>query len=85
MSLFVIHVFLNTSCLVYPASFTCFENFQWSIPINKVEQMKSWYSLWSKGGANPTFRVENPTIYLANFNWVPRWFSDYFFTKIRKI
>tara|TARA_B100000768_G_C11273361_1_gene374581 strand:- start:344 stop:2008 length:1665 start_codon:yes stop_codon:yes gene_type:complete len=82
VSLFVIHVFLNTSCLVYPASFTCFENFQWSIPINKVEQMKSWYSLWSKGGANPTFRVENPTIYLANFNWVPRWFSDYFFTKI---
>ena len=82
VSLFVAHVFLNTGCLVYPASFTCFENFQWSIPINQVEQMKSWYSLWSKSGANPTFRVEDPEIYLANFNWLPRWFSNYFFTKI---
>ena len=82
LSLFVMHVFLNTGCLVYPASFTCFEGFQWSIPINQVEQMKSWYSLWSKGGANPIFRVENPQIYLSNFNWLPRWFSTYFFTKV---
>ena len=82
VSLFIFHVFLNTGCLVYPASFTCFENLQWSIPINQVEQMKSWYSLWSKAGASPNFRVETPEIYLSNFNWLPRWFSTYFFTKI---
>ena len=82
LSLFIVHVFLNTGCLVYPASFTCFESFQWSIPINQVEQMKSWYSLWSKAGASPTFRVENPEIYLSNLNWLPRWFSTYFFTKV---
>ena len=44
--------------------------------------MKSWYSLWSKAGASPNFRVENPEMYLSNFNWLPRWFSTYFFTKI---
>jgi len=82
ISLFIFHVFLNTGCLVYPASFTCFENLQWSIPIDQVEQMKSWYSLWSKAGASPNFRVENPEMYLSNFNWLPRWFSTYFFTKI---
>ncbi len=82
ISLFIFHVFLNTGCLVYPASFTCFENLQWSIPINQVEQMKSWYSLWSKAGASPNFRIESPEIYLSNFNWLPRWFSTYFFTKI---
>ena len=82
ISLFIFHVFLNTGCLVYPASFTCFENLRWSIPIDQVEQMKSWYSLWSKAGANPNFRVDNAEIYLSNFNWLPRWFSTYFFTKI---
>ena len=81
-SLFIFHIFLNTGCLVYPASFTCFENLQWSIPIEQVEQMKSWYSLWSKAGASPNFRVENPEIYLSNFNWLSRWVSTYFFTKI---
>ena len=74
-------MFLNTGCLVYPASFTCFDNFQWAIPIEQVQQMKSWYSLWSKGGASPTFRIEDPELYLANFNWVFHWVKTYFFTK----
>ena len=81
LSLSVLHVFLNTGCLVYPASFTCFDNFQWAIPIEQVQQMKSWYSLWSKGGASPTFRIEDPELYLANFNWVFHWIKTYFFTK----
>ena len=82
LSLPVLHVFLNTGCLVYPASFTCFENFQWAIQIEKVEQMKSWYSLWSKAGASPTFRSENPELYLSNFNWITHWVKNYFFTKV---
>jgi len=81
LSLSVLHVFLNTGCLVYPASLTCFDNLQWAIPIEQVQQMKSWYSLWSKGGASPTFRIEDPELYLANFNWVFHWIKTYFFTK----
>ena len=44
--------------------------------------MKSWYSLWSKAGASPTFRIEDPELYLANFNWVYHWVKIYFFTKV---
>ena len=82
LALFVGHVYLNTGCLVYPATFTCFESLSWAIPLDQVEQMKSWYSLWSKAGAAPNFRVENPEFYLSNFNWLPNWISMYFISKV---
>ena len=82
LSLFILQVFLNTGCLVYPASFTCFDSLQWAIPVDQVKQMQSWYELWSKSGASPNFIVENPEIYLTNFNWLARWIDSYFFTKV---
>ncbi len=82
LTLVVGHVYLNTGCLVYPATFTCFESLSWAIPLDQVEQMKSWYSLWSKAGAAPNFRVENPEFYLSNFNWLPNWISMYFISKV---
>ena len=75
-------MFSNTGCLIYPASFTCFENFEWSISTKTVDHMKVWYELWSKAGANPNSRVADPALYIQNFNWVSRWFNDYFFTKV---
>ena len=60
--------FLNTGCLIYPVSFTCFENFSWSIPIDQVKAMNNWYEQWSKAGAGPNFEVENRDIYIQNFN-----------------
>ena len=30
--LFYLLYFSNTGCLIYPASFTCFDSFSWSIP-----------------------------------------------------
>ena len=80
--IFVLTVFLNTSCLVYPASFTCFDSLEWSIPIQQVEAMKDWYSLWSKAGANPNFRTADPELYLSNLNWFMNWLETYFFTKM---
>ena len=44
--------------------------------------MQEWYELWSKSGANPNFRVENTSQYIAGFNWVSRWFDQYFFNKV---
>ena len=82
ISIFVLSVFLNTGCLIYPASFTCFANLEWSIPIDQVDQMKDHYSLWSKAGINPNSRVVNPELYLNNFNWVINWVNIYFFTKV---
>jgi len=74
--------FLNTGCFIYPAAFTCFENLSWTINKEEVINMKSWYELWSKAGATPNYRAENPLIYIQNFNWVNNWFSNYFFNKV---
>jgi len=74
--------FINTGCLIYPVAFTCFENFSWSIPLDQVKAMNNWYEQWSKAGAGPNFRVENPEIYIQNFNWVGNWFEEYFFNKV---
>ena len=74
-------IFTSTGCIIYPASFTCFENFEWSVSVQQTDYMKSWYELWAKAGANPNYRIEDTELYLQNFNWVSNWFNDYFFTK----
>ena len=74
--------FANTGCLIYPVSFTCFEQFSWSISKLEVDEVTRWYELWSKGGANPNFRVENTEIYIQKFNWFSNWVDSYFFTKV---
>ena len=74
--------FANSGCLIYPVSFTCFDYFSWSIPLKEVSLMNDWYEQWSKAGANPNFRVENPQEYIQHFNWVNNWFQEYFFTKV---
>ena len=43
--------------------------------------MSLWYELWSKGGAAPNFRVDNPEIYVLNFNWLKNWIEIYFLIK----
>ena len=80
--LVLLNVYLNTGCVVYPAYLTCFGDFEWSIPVDQVKQMKIWYEQWSKAGAGPNYRVENVSLYLSNFNWVKNWFDKYFFTKV---
>ncbi len=81
-TLFIFTVFLNTGCLIFPASFTCFESVQWSINLDTVKAFKLWFEQWSKAGAAPNFRVENVEIYLSGINWVEGWFERYFFTKV---
>ena len=83
--LLFLHNYLNTSCLVYPVSLTCFENNFWSIKIEEVKELNNWYEQWSKGGATPNFRVENPEIYIKNLNWVSNWIDIYFFNKVFQI
>ena len=78
----ILTVFFNTGCLIFPASFTCFENVQWSINLDTVKAYKFWFEQWSKAGASPNFRIENPEIYLSNFNWLDGWIERYFFTKV---
>jgi hypothetical protein len=74
--------FFNTGCLIYPVQMLCFDNFSWSIPLAEIEIMNNWYQQWSKAGASPIFRVDNPELYIQNFNWVSNWINMYFFNKV---
>ena len=85
-SILVFFVFLsyllNTGCVVYPISLTCFSDLSWSINNDEVSRMNQWYQLWSKAGATPDYRVENREIYIQNFNWLKNWIDKYFFNKV---
>ena len=81
-SIFVFTIFSNTGCLIYPASFSCLESFAWSIPKKEVIEMKTWYELWSKAGASPTYRIDDVEFYLSGLNWFPNWVQNHFFNKI---
>ena len=74
--------FFNTGCLIYPVNQICFSNLDWSIPNSEIIRMKEWYQQWSKAGAGPDFRVDNPEIYIQSFNWVGHWIDKYFFNKV---
>ena len=74
--------YTNTGCLLYPVSFTCIENLSWSISKEQVVMMNNHYEIWSKAGAGPNFRVEDPNDYITNFNWVSNWIKEYFFNKV---
>ena len=74
--------FLNTGCLIYPLYQTCFDNFNWSLGTAEAIKMNNHYQLWSKAGLTPSFRIEDPELYLVNFNWVSNWFDLYFFNKM---
>ena len=74
--------FINTGCIIYPLTITCIDKLSWSISYSEVKLMNNWYELWSKAGAGPNFRVENPQEYIRNFNWLGNWITEYFFNKV---
>ncbi len=76
------YTFINSGCIIFPLSFTCFENLSWSIPRNEIINVKIWYELWSKAGATPNLVVENRLYYIENFNWISNWIENYFFNKV---
>jgi len=75
--------FSSTGCLLYPVKLTCFSNtFEWALNQNTVSVMSNHYELWAKAGRGPTYKIDNPEIYLNNLNWLSHWISNYFFTKV---
>jgi len=79
--LFLFINFSNSGCLLYPLKYSCFDNFSWSVTQKIAEHFSSWYELWSKAGATPDYRVQNPAEYVKNFNWVSNWVKNYFMGK----
>ncbi len=74
--------FINSSCLVYPAEFTCFKNFYWSIDSDEIKTLNQWYELWAKAGATPNYIVNDRANYVSGINWLPNWTENYFFNKV---
>ena len=83
-TLFLIHNFINSGCLIYGFKFLCFGGTKifWGIPVDEILQRRIWIETWAKAGAAPNFRIENLEFYLSNFNWVSNWLHMHFFTKI---
>ena len=80
LSIYFFHHFISTGCLISPISITCFgDNLNWANGSKHFEGLSTWLEQWAKAGAGPNFRVEDPLMYIKNFNWISRWF-DYYFT-----
>ncbi len=82
VALVLIINFINSGCIIYPISFTCNYNLIWTIHFEEVKLMNQWYELWSKAGAAPNFKVQNPSEYIHNFNWIKNWINTYFFNHV---
>jgi len=80
--LMLIYNIANSGCLLYPVEITCPDNIIWGYGKEKIIGYMNWYELWSKAGATPNLRVENPEKYLTGLNWVGNWFDAYFFNKV---
>ena len=74
--------FFNTGCLIYPISNSCFTSFDWSIPQKEIEMMALHYENWSKAGMTPNFKVDDPSNYVKDLNWINGWFNRYFLYKV---
>ena len=81
-ALMLIYNIANSGCLLYPVQITCPDNIIWGYGKEKIIGYMNWYELWSKAGATPNLRVENPEKYLTGLNWVGNWFDAYFFNKV---
>ena len=72
----------SSGCFIYPIDFLCIENLSWTLNKNEVISANNWYELWSKAGASPNYRVENPDVYISGINWISNWIKEYFFNKV---
>jgi hypothetical protein len=81
-SLIFLIYFFNTGCLIYPLKLTCIENVSWYSGNEDLQRLSLWYEQWSKAGAGPNFRINNPEEYVQNFNWVSNWMKIYFFNQV---
>tara|TARA_B100000959_G_scaffold285116_1_gene358793 strand:- start:4289 stop:5974 length:1686 start_codon:yes stop_codon:yes gene_type:complete len=76
------HHFISTGCIISPLSKTCFvDSIFWSRNIEDIKSLSLWLEQWAKAGAGPGFRVENPFLYVQNFNWLANWIEKYFIGK----
>ncbi len=80
--LVIFYNLINSGCLIFPLTISCFDGFLWSLSYEKIQGVNIWYELWSKAGASPNYVVENQIDYIQGLNWLPNWIENYFFNKV---
>ncbi len=81
--LFVILNISATGCIVYPISKLCYPNhFYWGLKLETINYLSNWYEIWSKAGAGPDFREQDPIKYIEGLNWLSNWIDRYFLNKV---
>ena len=81
--IYFFHHFILTGCIISPLSFTCFgDNLYWADGSQEYKDIAQWLEQWSKAGAGPGFQVDDPLVYIQNFNWFSRWIEKYALTKV---
>ena len=85
--LWLIKNYINSTCLIYPIPFTCFENTNWSLGFRSTVASVSYLTeLWSKAFiANPDWQSLNLLEYMKNFNWVENWLNSHFIKILEKL
>jgi hypothetical protein len=78
----IFYTFINSGCLIYPIISTCFDNISWYVGDKHTNDVRIWFELWSKGGANPHTVVKDKINYISNLNWLKNWIDVYFFNKV---
>jgi hypothetical protein len=71
-----------TGCVIYPLKESCFsKQISWALSQEEAQKTKLWFEQWSKGGASPNYRTENPKEFIKGLNWLKGWIDIYFFNK----
>ncbi len=78
----IFYTFINSGCLIFPMTITCFENLPWSLNKSYINEVKIWFELWSKAGATPNYVVSEGFEYISGLSWVQNWIDNYFFNKV---
>lgn len=78
----IFYTFINSGCLIFPLTQACFYDLEWSLNKTVIQDVKVWFELWAKAGANPNLVVENRLEYISGLNWLPNWFQNYFLNKV---
>ena len=79
--IYFFHHFISTGCIISPISTTCFgNNLDWALSANHYERFSAGLEQWAKGGSGPNFNID-PLSYNQNFNWISRWYTNYFIGK----
>ena len=78
----IFYTLINSGCLFFPLTFTCFENLPWTLDVSLINDISVWFELWSKAGASPNYIVDDRITYISNLNWLTNWINNYFFNKV---